>query len=336
MYFLIKMNIWLTWMDNRLSFQNLDTDCFENIVPFEMADKIWKPKLIFSNHNERDTERQVLEYNPLSSTLMICRNGNGTKAGISELHEARVYTSNEAVFWLRTSHYTKFNCKFNLYYFPFDRQSCFVQLSVPGSVQKQIELSIGKPQRNMSLHLNQFILTNWSTYADQSDIYFQFEMTRLTGPFWMSLFIPSICLITAAEITLFIDGSHFDAMIMVALTSNLVMYTLYSAILEKMPEDSSLKLIDVWLVHGLLMPMIVFVILATSELMKSKSQDSHMMTMSTKIANSAIKAPAKNGGGKDEELSRNNMLTMLRLCKVTIPTISIIFILTFFMICLSP
>ena len=74
------MNIWLKWMDNRLSFQNLNTDCFENVVPSEIADDIWKPKLIFSNHNEKETERQVLEYNPLSSTLMMCRNGNGTKA----------------------------------------------------------------------------------------------------------------------------------------------------------------------------------------------------------------------------------------------------------------
>ena len=292
--------------------------------------------MIFSNHNEKETERQVLEYNPLSSTLMICRNGNGTKAGISELHEAHVYTSNEAVFWFRTSHYTKFNCKFDLYYFPFDRQSCFVQLSVPGSAQKQIELSIGKPQRNMSLHLNEFILTNWSTFTDQSDVYFQFEITRLTGPFWMSLFIPSICLITAAEITLFIDRSHFDAMIMVALTSNLVMYTLYSAILEKMPEDSSLKLIDVWLLHGLLMPMIVFVVLATSELLKSKSQDNPTMAISTKVANSAVKVAAKNGVSKNEDLLQNKIITILRLCKASIPTVSAIFTLTFFMICLSP
>ena len=125
-------------------------------------------------------------------------------------------------------------------------------------------------------------------------------------------------------------------MIMVALTSNLVMYTLYSAILEKMPEDSSLNLIDVWLLHGLLMPMIVFVVLATSELLKSKSQDNPTMAISTKVANSAVKVAAKNGVSKNEYLLQNKIITIMRLCKATIPTVSAIFTLTFFMICLSP
>ena len=74
-----------------------------------------------------------------------------------------------------------------------------------------------------------------------------------------------------AELALFIDEEHFQAMIMVALTSNLVMYTLYSGIQEKLPDNSSLKLIDIWLLHGLLMPMVVFITLAANELMKTRS-----------------------------------------------------------------
>ena len=40
-------------------------------------------------------------------------------------------------------------------------------------------------------------------------------------------FFYSLCVIFAAEITLFIDEIHFEATIMVALTCNLVMYTLF-------------------------------------------------------------------------------------------------------------
>ena len=60
---------------------------------------------------------------------------------------------------------------------------------------------------------------------------------------------------------------------MVALTSNLVMYTLYSSIQAELPKDSSLKLVDVWLLHGLLMPMVVFVILAMNELINSRTTE---------------------------------------------------------------
>ena len=37
-----------------------------------------------------------------------------------------------------------------------------------------------------------------------------------------------------------------------------------------MPADSSLKLIDLWLLHGILMPMVVFTILAINEIIESK------------------------------------------------------------------
>ena len=118
------------------------------------------------------------------------------------------------------------------------------------------------------------------------------NLERLSSPFWMSLFIPSICLILAAEVTLFLDKSHFEAMIMVSLTSNLVMFTLYSSIQEKLPEDSSFKLIDVWLMHGLLMPMVVFVVLVADELLNPRYSTTKIKKKS-KVANSFVQAPKK-------------------------------------------
>ena len=43
-------------------------------------------------------------------------------------------------------------------------------------------------------------------------------------------FFPTICLIIIVEITLFIDDSNFDTNVMVALTTLLVMYTLFQSI----------------------------------------------------------------------------------------------------------
>ena len=140
-------------------------------------------------------------------------------------------------------------------------------------------------QVNMSRTLNKYIVTNCSTKADSNNVNLVIRLERLSGPFWFSLFIPSVCLILAAEVALFIDDSHFEAMIMVALTSNLVMYTLYHSIQDKLPEDSSIKLIDIWLLHGLLMPMVVFVTLTANELILSKA---HKFS-NTKIATSAVK-----------------------------------------------
>ena len=170
---------------------------------------------------------------------------------------------------------------------------------------------------NMSRTLNKYIVTNCSTKADSNNLNLVIRLERLSGPFWFSLFIPSVCLILAAEVALFIDDSHFEAMIMVALTSNLVMYTLYHSIQDKLPEDSSIKLIDIWLLHGLLMPMVVFVTLAANELIHPKA---HKFS-NIKIANSAVQVPRHIGQTPPE---KNKMKICIQVWKAIIPSISIL------------
>ena len=89
-----------------------------------MANKIWKPKLIFKN----SYESQVLNYDPKSSDLLLLRNGNSTKAPLSQVDEARVYKPNETHIWWRSRHLKSFKCHFDLYYIPFDNQICNVQV----------------------------------------------------------------------------------------------------------------------------------------------------------------------------------------------------------------
>ena len=172
--------------------------------------------------------------------------------------------------------------------------------------------------------LNKYIVMSCSTEVNSNMFKLVIRLQRLSGPFWFSLFIPSICLIIAAEVALFIDDGHFEAMIMVSLTSNLVMYTLYSSIQADLPKDSSLKLIDIWLLHGLLMPMVVFLTLATNELVNSK------MTTSSK----SVKVDIIPGHEDNDKPSKDARKACIGLCKVMIPTISVLFILTFFFICL--
>ena len=97
----------------------------------------------------------------------------------------------------------------------------------------------------MTQTLNKFEVTNCTTKVTPDTLNLAISLKRLSGPFWHSLFVPSICLILAAEVTLFIDEENFEVLLMVSLTSNLVMYTMYSAIEEKLPDNSSFKLIHI-------------------------------------------------------------------------------------------
>ena len=179
----------------------------------------------------------------------------------------------------------------------------------------------------LSRSLNLFYLKNISMKASANQVSLIVELTRLNTSFWLSLFIPSMCLILAAEITLFINEEHFKATITVALTANLVMYTLYQNVQSKLPQDSKLKLIDMWLLHGLLMPMVVFVILAINELVGKETVESPLMK-SAKVGNS-VKVESKTNQIGEGKLKNK---TCRFVCKALVPITSTIFIITFFIV----
>ena len=200
----------------------------------------------------------------------------------------------------------------------------------------------------LSRSLNQFYVQNISLKTSANQASLVVKLTRLNTSFWLSLFIPSMCLILAAEITLFINEEHFQATISVTLTANLVMYTLYQNIQEKLPEDSKLKLIDIWLLHGLLMPMVAFVILVINEFVNKKSMESPHMR-STKVGDSVIKVESKTkatgmlekldkdqsskiDAGNQMEARKLRPKTCMFVCKVLVPLTSLIFFITFFIV----
>lgn len=86
-------------------------------------------------------------------------------------------------------------------------------------------------------------------------------------------YIPTSCLIIIVEMTLFIDDSHFDTNVMVSLTTLLVMYTLYQSISTALPQTGYLKLLDYWLLFGLVTPFIIFCCHIFRKIAKRKPKD---------------------------------------------------------------
>ena len=88
--------------------------------------------------------------------------------------------------------------------------------------------------------------------------------------FIATTFMPTICILFMALVTLFIDQSHFEAIIMVALTAMLVMYTLFQSVAISLPTTAYLKLLDYWLIFGLIMPFFVFSAEVINELLMER------------------------------------------------------------------
>ena len=81
-----------------------------------------------------------------------------------------------------------------------------------------------------------------------------------------STFLPTLFLLVVSLITMYIDESHFEATIMVSLTSMLVMYTLFQSHTDSLPQTAYIKVIDVWFFHGLAVPFLVFILEVATEM----------------------------------------------------------------------
>ena len=86
------------------------------------------------------------------------------------------------------------------------------------------------------------------TYGEEgiTKVNCSFQLKRKANFQIVSIIFPTFVLIIMAELALFIDRSHFEATIMVALTIMLVLYTLYQSVSQGLPKTSYLKLIGMW------------------------------------------------------------------------------------------
>ena len=70
----------------------------------------------------------------------------------------------------------------------------------------------------------------------------------------MSTYLPSILLLMITFATTFFKPFFFEAALTVNLTNMLVMTTIFTSVMEKLPLTSNLKMIDIWLIFCQLVP----------------------------------------------------------------------------------
>ena len=141
-------------------------------------------------------------------------------------------------------------------------------MKTPISMERFVNLTAGNITYTGPSSLIQFTIEEPKMRLHSSK-YLVVEITfkRLCTYHIFATFLPTTLLMMVTQIMLFVDyEEHFDAAIMVHLTTMLVMYTLYASISDNVPNTAYLKSIDIWLLHGLILPFITFVIVVLAKL----------------------------------------------------------------------
>lgn len=143
-------------------------------------------------------------------------------------------------------------------------------------MKDHLKLLAGKVQYHGQISLLKFDVTNVSIHSGGPDhVFVEIKLRRRCLFYLATTYFPTLCLFLISEVLLFMSEDHFEATIMVSLTAMLVMYTLHQSILSQLPATSYMKMIDIWLLFGLTIPFLVFILEVASEMIRHNRKKQH-------------------------------------------------------------
>ena len=87
---------------------------------------------------------------------------------------------------------------------------------------------------------------------------------RLTNEV-LTTYLPTVLLILISYCTTFFKEFFFEAALTVNVTVMLVLTTLFISVMEKLPPTSYVRMVDIWLIFGILIPFLEVSILTFKE-----------------------------------------------------------------------
>ena len=252
----------LKWFDHRLKYKGIFG--YHKNLKSSSAREIWLPNLSLGN--------TVGTPSVLSSdqfAVWIEMKGLPKLPSRRQLHESWFFDGSENPVVFSDVRDETLHCSFELAHYPFDTQTCSIVIKVRPSKKSTTRLLAKTCIVHESIKLTQYdiIETKSKLIMPDNDTFMCDIVLKRNPAFHMvSTYLPTLTLMIMALATLFVDESHVEATIMVAMTSMLVMFTLHQNVQSKVPYTAYLKFVDFWLIYGTILPFIVFIVLTTWEL----------------------------------------------------------------------
>lgn len=120
-----RFQLHLYWRDHRLTFHNLKDDNMQNIIIGKKASNMWIPPLVIES--AEDPDQKNLDYDK-HTTISVRKESDPDPGKVETLHETLNYTGADNSLALVRNYDLVQLCNFQLDYYPFDHQNCFINV----------------------------------------------------------------------------------------------------------------------------------------------------------------------------------------------------------------
>ena len=197
--------------------------------------------------------------------------------------EIEIFKGSDNKLTMNQTYSKEFHCTYLIQWFPFDTQVCSIHMVLPEFDLKTVILVPDKIIMESGTELTQYFIQEWTlTYKEENNADKGVKMQiifkrRLTNEV-LTTYLPTVLLMLIVYATTYFKQFFFEAALTVNLTVMLVVTTLFISVMEKLPPTSYIRMVDIWLIYGILIPFCEVAILTIKEynnLEKEQSVNHH-------------------------------------------------------------
>ena len=208
-YMEVKFRITLQWVDARMTYYNIKTDDNMNSLTLDEQLALWTPTIVFWN-----TKVQLRTVNDKNTFANINRQANGSIIGKEVNEDIEIYQGSENGISMSRVYSIQFFCEYNMAWYPFDIQTCQINMLMDGVLDNYADLLPGGlkftgPRELTQYFVKQFIIEKTSIQSSDTVTVSITLGRRLLGTF-LTIFFPTILLNIIGYSTNFFKAFFFE------------------------------------------------------------------------------------------------------------------------------
>ncbi|XP_068203016.1 uncharacterized protein [Palaemon carinicauda] len=241
--FNMEIEVALMWIDQNLRFKNIKSDESKNVLSDEEVEGIWTPEIEFLNVNDGQLKL-------LKSGVFVKKTGEPEAPVFTDAQMDTIYPSKSSRLVQRQQYFASFTCYFTLFSYPFDVQSCQIIIKMDSADLNVINMENASVVYNGLKKLPKYEVQSIGINITSKDgfgvLEVTFKLERRYSLLVLVVFLPTFLLSGIGYGTLFIKLNDFGTRSNVALTTLLVLYTMFDQVSSNLPDTAYIKMVDLW------------------------------------------------------------------------------------------
>lgn len=209
-YLEVKFKISLQWVDARVTYYNIKPDEKMNSLSLDEQLSLWTPTIVFWN-----TKEQLRTANDKKTFASIKREANGSIIEKEISEDIEVYSGSANRITISRVYSIQFYCEYNMRWYPFDQQTCRIEMILDGVLDNYADLMPGDVMFSGPMELTQYYVQNYKMKKTRIKSKFAIVVSmtlgrRLLGTF-LTVYFPTILLNVIGHSTNFFKKFFFEA-----------------------------------------------------------------------------------------------------------------------------